>query len=133
MPRINDDTHRFWDLMIKALASVAFIGPLVFGYFQSLRTASLEARKPYLQRQLDLCVEAANAAGTIATAPKPEVVADAKATFNRPYWGTRHLRQRPSVKGDGRVQRCCCRGETAGASSTPCGGRRASVQRSHEG
>jgi hypothetical protein len=88
MPRINEDTHRFWDLVIKALASVAFIGPLVFGYFQSLRTADLEARKPYLQKQLDLCVEAANAAGTIATAPDyPATVAAARATFNRLYWG----------------------------------------------
>ncbi len=87
MPRIHEDTHRFWDLVIKATASVAFIGPLIFGYFQSLRTATLEARRPYLEKQLDLCVEAANAAGTIATSPDPAAVAGAKATFDRLYWG----------------------------------------------
>ena len=87
MPKIHEDTHRFWDLVIKATASVAFIGPLIFGYFQSLRTATLEARKPYLEKQLDLCVEAANAAGTIATSPDPAAVAGATATFDRLYWG----------------------------------------------
>ena len=87
MPKIHEDTHRLWDLVIKATASVAFIGPLIFGYFQSLRTATLEARKPYLERQLDFCVEAANAAGIIATSPDPAAVAGATATFDRLYWG----------------------------------------------
>jgi hypothetical protein len=36
MPSIHENTHRFWDLVIEATASVAFIGPLIFGYFQSL-------------------------------------------------------------------------------------------------
>ena len=88
MPRINEDSYRLSDLLIKAGAAVAFIVPLAIGYFQSQRTADLESRKPYLIKQLDTCIAITDAAGTIATSSVPLRIADATETFDKLNWGS---------------------------------------------
>jgi len=88
MPQVNEDSHRFWDLLIKGGAAVAFIAPLTIGYLQSQRTADLESRKPYLVKQLDVCIAITDAAGAIATSATPEDVTKAMETFDRLFWGS---------------------------------------------
>jgi len=88
MLQVNENSHRFWDLLIKGGAAVAFILPLSIGYLQSQRTADLESRKPYLVKQLDVCIAITDAAGTIATSATPEDITKATEAFDRLFWGS---------------------------------------------
>lgn len=88
MPRLNDDSHRFWDLVLKAGSAIGFIVAALFSYHQYLDQATRETRKPFLEKQLATCVEAADSAATIATSPEPANVAAAKVTLDRLYFGT---------------------------------------------
>ena len=87
MPRVNEDSYRFWDLVLKAGTAIGFILAAGFSYYQYLDTANRESKKPFLEKQLELCVKAADSAGTIATSPHPEEVAQAKVTLDRLIWG----------------------------------------------
>lgn len=88
MPAITEPQYRFWDLLIKASAALLFIVPLMLGYSQWLASMGLEARKPFLQKRLELCVTAADAAGTIATSSQRETIARTTAELEKLYWGS---------------------------------------------
>ena len=88
MPRLNENSYRFWDLVLKAASAIGFIVAALFSYHQYLDTAMREARKPFLEKRLQLCLEAADSAATIATSPKPDDVATAVVTLDRLYWGS---------------------------------------------
>ena len=87
MPALSEEGHRFLDLALKVIAAVAFIAPLWFGYAQWTRTAELETRKPYLEKQLDACLALSDAAGTMATNPNSNDVAAATIMFEKLFWG----------------------------------------------
>ena len=88
MPRLNEESYRFWDLVLKASSAIGFILAALFSYNQYLDTATRDARKPFLEKQLELCVEAADSAATIATSPESSDVEASKARFDRLYWGS---------------------------------------------
>lgn len=87
---MNDETERKaavkinWSLLLST--TVAVLG-ILFGYTQFLATAELEARKPFLQRQLDHCFEASRLAATLASTTDPEAFEEARERFKQLYWG----------------------------------------------
>lgn len=87
MPRLSEESHRFWDLLVKACAAAAFVVPVSVGYLLSIRTADLEAKKPYLEKQLAACIAAADAAARVATAESKDIPA-AITTLDRAFWGS---------------------------------------------
>src|SRR5215470_16265347 len=80
---------------LKWIGAVVALGGLALGIANYLATArrdaetrSLEARKQYLTRQLDLYTDATRAAAKLATAPKDSPEYDkARARFWELYWG----------------------------------------------
>lgn len=88
MPRLNEESYRFWDLVLKAGSAIGFILAALFSYSQYLDTATRDARKPFLEKQLELCVEASDSAAMIATSPRPSDVKASKVRFDRLYWGS---------------------------------------------
>jgi hypothetical protein len=86
---MSEDAARFWEFAAKVIGAVVVLVTAYLSYQQYLETANREARKPYLERQLAFCIEAADAAGRIATADvqSAEDVARARATFQRLLWG----------------------------------------------
>lgn len=87
MPRLSEESHRFWDLFIKACAAAAFVVPVSVGYLLSIRTADLDAKKPYLEKQLAVCIAAADAAAGVAIAESKDLPA-AITTLDRVFWGS---------------------------------------------
>jgi len=87
---MKEETARVWELVVKVGGALVFLAGALFSYQQYLETANREARKPFLQRQLDLCVEAADSAAIIATArvQRPDDVTKARARFHRLYYGS---------------------------------------------
>jgi hypothetical protein len=70
---------------LAVLGTVLGICTLLFSGLQFLRTQSVEAAKPYLERKLKWCEEAVEGAAAIATATSrdPDVV----VRFWQLYWG----------------------------------------------
>jgi len=87
---MTEDAARFWEFVAKIVGTVTILGAAFLSYSQYVDTADRESRKPLLTRRLDLCVELADASGTIATAShqKSDDVARAMATFHRLMWGS---------------------------------------------
>ncbi len=61
--------------------------PVTVGYFLSLRTAELEAKKPYLEKQLVACIGAVEAAARVVTAESKDLPAAINA-LDRVFWGS---------------------------------------------
>jgi hypothetical protein len=87
---MSEDSARFWELIAKILGTAAILVAALLSYSQYVDTADRESRKPLLTKRLELCIEVADAAGTIATGSKqkPADVATAEATFHRLLWGS---------------------------------------------
>jgi hypothetical protein len=88
--RMTEDAARFWEFVAKIAGAVTILGAALLSYGQYVDTADRESSKPLLTRRLELCVELADAAGTMATAAhqKGDDVARATATFHRLMWGS---------------------------------------------
>ncbi|HEU5322930.1 MAG TPA: hypothetical protein VFX28_19150, partial [Methylomirabilota bacterium] len=93
---------------LKGAAGGALVAvPLVFGILQYLDTVDRESRKPFLEKQLQYCVDATTAAATIVTADlhKPDEVTKAKAEFHVLYWGKLAIVEDARVEGRMRLFR----------------------------
>lgn len=58
---------------------------------KQLEARRFEAARPFLQRQLDLCVEASDAAAALASARRPEGIVVARDRFWQLYIGSLHI------------------------------------------
>lgn len=76
--------HEWTKIGVTAFgAAVAF----TIGLAQYASTSSLEVRKPFLERQMDLCIKAAEHAARLATTRKPETWASSLEEFWTLYYG----------------------------------------------
>ena len=100
-PTMDEAASRFWSAIFAAATTIALIGGGIYSlveYFDSrqkerrtyefqVKVAEFEARKPFYSKQLDLCLEAAGAAATIAVTKDPKKKQEALENFWRLYWG----------------------------------------------
>lgn len=61
------------------------------GIWQYSDAQQFEAARPFLQKQLDLCIEASDAAAALATAAQPGPVTAAMERFWQLYYGSLHI------------------------------------------
>ena len=87
---MREETARSWEFVAKIVGTVTVLAAAFLSYSQYVDTADRESRKPLLTKRLELCIELADAAGTMATAAhqKPADVATATATLHRLMWGS---------------------------------------------
>lgn len=92
------DWQKYASTINTLVATVAIVASGWWAYFEYeeraklvLEAQQLEAAKPFLQRQLDLCVQASNAAATLASAQDPGRVAVAMDRFWELYFGSLHI------------------------------------------
>lgn len=65
---------------------------------ETLIAQQFEAAKPFLQRQLDLCIEASDAAATLASARDANRIATALDRFWELYFGSLHIVENTGTK-----------------------------------
>ena len=82
------------ETLIKWIGALVAAGGLLWGATSFLITAriqaetrQLEARKPFLDRQLTLYTEATQNAAILATSNDPDAIAKARQRFWELYWG----------------------------------------------
>ena len=73
--------------VVNAAVLAALIA-LAGTFFKSWSEQSQANRKPFLSKQLELCFEASDAAGRLATEPDSVEWEKARREFWRLYWGT---------------------------------------------
>lgn len=92
-------------------AGIMTLLTFLWGIFQfsadSIRKAELaafEARKPYYQKQMDLCLEATEVAAVLASSIDREKWQTARARFWELYWGPLSVVETPLGAGIGPVE-----------------------------
>ena len=92
------DWHKYASTINTLVATLAILvsGFIAFEQYKSeakqvRETQQFEAAKPFLQRQLDLCVEASDAAATLASARDADRIATALDRFWELYFGSLHI------------------------------------------
>ncbi|WP_299656391.1 hypothetical protein [uncultured Jannaschia sp.] len=74
-----------WTKLLGVAVALAGLG---FTGFQFFQTFSMNAKKPFLEKQMDFCIEASTIAATIAsTAKNDRARSAAEARFWVLYWG----------------------------------------------
>jgi hypothetical protein len=88
-----------WPVLVSALIGAATIGVGIWQYREDSRmradTARLEARKPFLEKQMDLCFEASEAAAILATTSDATRWQASKERFWTLYWGPLSVVEQP--------------------------------------
>ena len=94
MPLIDEHRARAIEAFYRVVASLAIIAAGFWTMFvysvdraQQTTTATLEAQKPFLEKQLEYYLELSNAASTIAVSKDSQKVAAAKERFWQLYYG----------------------------------------------
>ncbi|MDB5704616.1 MAG: hypothetical protein JWN66_1732 [Sphingomonas bacterium] len=97
----SSNLQRWATVVPMVIAALGFVWG-VYQYFQGQKARSeqvrldqdreavqrrIEARRPFLERQLALYTEATHAAATIATSTNAAAVASARTRFDELYWG----------------------------------------------
>jgi len=82
-----------WNAAVFA-ALLALVGTLATSWV----TQRQGNRQPFLTKQLELCFEASDAAGRLATEPDPVEWEKARRTFWRLYWGVLSIVEDPKVE-----------------------------------
>jgi hypothetical protein len=93
-----------WQVLVSALIGAATIGVGIWQFREDSEmradTARLEARKPFLEKQMELCFSASEAAATLATTTDPKRWRASKETFWTLYWGPLSIVERPLAAGE---------------------------------
>jgi len=88
-----------WDIIISALIGAITIGLGILQFRDDsqhrAQAAQLEARKPFLERQMELCFAASEVTATLATTTDQETWDDAYAGFWTLYWGPLSVVEQP--------------------------------------
>lgn len=92
-----------WDVIVSSLIGAATVLLAVAQYREDsrhrARTAELEARRPFLEKQMELCFQASEAAATLATTTDVDSWEEARATFWMLYWGPLSIVEQPLKAG----------------------------------
>lgn len=80
MPILSENTIKY------AMAFIAAVG-LIVSIFQFSATQKQANKRPFLEKQFDLCFEASNVAATLSTTSDERKFAIALGDFWRLYWG----------------------------------------------
>jgi hypothetical protein len=75
---IAEDTHRFWDLVIKVLGIAALIGSGWWALYKYREDRHAEVNSVIFQKQAEIYFETATVAGTIAYAKDDQELKAAK-------------------------------------------------------
>jgi hypothetical protein len=70
-----------------AVPLIVAAATITVGFIQYGTTSSFTVRQPFLQKQTDLCISAADNAARLATSIDTDVWAKARADFLALYWG----------------------------------------------
>jgi hypothetical protein len=84
---------QLWNAAVFA-ALLALVGSL----FSSWATQRQANREPFLKKQLELCFEASDTAGRLASEPDPVEWEKARRNFWRLYWGVLSIVEDPEVE-----------------------------------
>jgi hypothetical protein len=76
-----------WDVAMKIVGACAVFVGVVVGLYQYVDKAGMDARKPFLERQLNYYLDATSAASILVTSNDPKDTDKATAAFWRLYWG----------------------------------------------
>jgi hypothetical protein len=110
---MDENSHRKWDILLKAIgaASIAIGG--VFGLWQYRDTTEKEFRKPFWEKQIDVYFEVSKAAATIATLDETntEKKKETEDEFWKLYWGQVVLVEDKPVKDAMQRFSQCLKGE----------------------
>jgi hypothetical protein len=85
---------QIWNAAVFA-ALLALVGTLTTSWF----TQRQANREPFLKKQLELCFEASDSAGRLATQSDPFEWEKARREFWRLYWGVLSIVEDPEVEG----------------------------------
>jgi hypothetical protein len=77
------------------LISLATLG---VGFWQFSRQQKQTNRQAFLQKQLDLCIQASDIAARLASEPDPDEWEKARIIFWRLYWGPLSMVENPAVE-----------------------------------
>jgi hypothetical protein len=93
-----------WQVLVSALIGAATIGVGIWQYREDSKmradTARLEARKPFLEKQMALCFDASDAAATLATTSDTTRWRASNERFWTLYWGPLSVVERPLAAGE---------------------------------
>ena len=94
MFRMDEGQARFWDSFCKVVGMIGIIlggGWTVVTYLQNAKiaaeAAAREAQKPFLDKRLELYIQAVSSVATIGTSSNPKDIAEAKINFWNLNWG----------------------------------------------
>jgi hypothetical protein len=110
---MTEDSSRFWTTIFGGITAIGLVAGGIYSvvqYFNTKETdqrnfglqlanASLEAKKPFFSKRLELCEEASSAAATRATTDDKVERKKAEASFWRLYWGPLGIVENESVAG----------------------------------
>ena len=99
--------ERILELLIKyvgaplalAFGLVIVIAGAGFAYAQFAGNITLSLKKPFLEKQLDYCIQAANAVAVVSTAEDTEIRSKKVSEFYQLYYGPLVLFENESVAG----------------------------------
>src|SRR4051794_26434518 len=98
MPEMSKsgDGKTTWSVAIPWILSVATVA---VGVWQFSVQQSQANRQPFLQKQLELCFQATETAGRLASETDPAEWEKARLTFWRLYWGPLSIVEDRAVEG----------------------------------
>ena len=82
--------------ILKTVGAIVTVGSLLLALAQFTISQSIEAQKPYLEKKLVWCEEAANTAAMISVRPRGEVP-EKETRFWELYWGVMGLVENKEV------------------------------------
>ena len=95
-----------WPVLVSAVIGAATIGVGIWEFADDSQkrsyNAQFEARKPFLEKQMELCFQASESASILASSTDLEKWREAKETFWILYWGPLSIVESP-LSGDKRT------------------------------
>ena len=92
-----------WQVLVTAIMGIATIGAGIWQFTEDserrAENARFTAQQPFLTKQMDLCLEATEAAAPVASSTDEERWYQAKERFWTLYWGPLSVVERP-LTGD---------------------------------
>ena len=82
--------------VLKIVGTIVTVGGLLFALAQFIVSQAIEAQKPYLEKKLAWCEEAANTAAAISIRDRAQVT-DKEMRFWELYWGVMGLVENKEV------------------------------------
>ena len=81
---VSEANLKFLAILVTVMLG---LGGIVFNFYEMQQSMALEARRPFLEKQLELCFEASNATSTYATTADADLRRKSIDRFWALYWG----------------------------------------------